>query len=58
MEDHGGMISTKETPDSSIRAFWKSYQQKHIVAKQEELAKEMTNFWHYEVFLFIFQKDF
>jgi hypothetical protein len=21
MEDHGGMISTKETPDSSIRAF-------------------------------------
>jgi len=43
MENHGGMISTGETPDSSTRALWKSYQQSHLVAKQEELAKEMMN---------------
>jgi hypothetical protein len=32
---------TGETPDSSIRALWQSYQSS--VAKQEELAKEMMN---------------
>jgi hypothetical protein len=32
------------TPDSSTRALWKSYQQIHTVAKQEELAKEIINF--------------
>jgi hypothetical protein len=32
-----------ETPDSSTRAVWKSYQQSHLVAKQEELLNEMMN---------------
>jgi hypothetical protein len=32
MENHGGIISTRETPDSSARAFWQSYQQSHLVA--------------------------
>jgi hypothetical protein len=27
LENHGGMISTGETPDSSTRALWESYQQ-------------------------------
>jgi hypothetical protein len=40
MENNGGMISTRETPDLSTRALWQSYQQSHLVAKQEELAKE------------------
>jgi hypothetical protein len=35
MENHGGMAG--ETPDSSTRAFWHSYQ-------QEELVKEMMYF--------------
>jgi hypothetical protein len=39
MEDHGGMISVGKTPDLSIRALWQSYQQSHLVAKQEELGK-------------------
>jgi hypothetical protein len=30
------------TPDSSARVLWKSYKQSHIVARQEELAKEMN----------------
>jgi hypothetical protein len=29
--------------DSSTRAFWQSYQQNHVTAKQEELMKEMMN---------------
>jgi hypothetical protein len=36
MENHGGIISTGETPDSSTRALWESYQQSHIVANQVE----------------------
>jgi hypothetical protein len=27
MEDHGGMISTGETPDSSTRSLWQCYEQ-------------------------------
>jgi hypothetical protein len=38
MENHGGMISTEET-DSSTIALWQSYQQSHLVEKQEEVAK-------------------
>jgi hypothetical protein len=33
----------KETPDSSTRALWQSYQQSHLLAKHKELAKEITN---------------
>jgi hypothetical protein len=32
-----------ESPVSSARALWQSYQQSHVVAKQEELAMEMIN---------------
>jgi hypothetical protein len=37
------MISTGNTPDSSIIALRKSYLQSHLVEKQEELAKEMKD---------------
>jgi hypothetical protein len=40
MQSDGGMILTGENPDLSTRALWQSYQQP-LVAKQEELAKEM-----------------
>jgi hypothetical protein len=35
MENHDGMLSAGESPDSSSRALWQSYQQNHLVAKQE-----------------------
>jgi hypothetical protein len=44
MRDHGGKISTRETPDSSIRALKKFYHQSHLVAKQGEFAKEIIHF--------------
>jgi hypothetical protein len=44
MENHGGIMPTGETPDSSTTGIWQSYQQIHIVAKQQELAKEISNF--------------
>jgi hypothetical protein len=44
MENHGGMILTEETPDLFTGAFWQSYWQRHLVAKQDELTKEMMNF--------------
>jgi hypothetical protein len=31
MENHGGMISTGKTPDSSTRSLWWSYQKSHLV---------------------------
>jgi hypothetical protein len=31
-----------KTPDSSTRARWQYYQQGHLVAKQEELTKEIN----------------
>jgi hypothetical protein len=41
IKNYGGMmISTEETPDSSIRAFWQSYQQS-FSSKQEEWAKRI-----------------
>jgi hypothetical protein len=40
MDNLGGMISTGKTPDLFTRALRQSYQQNHLVAKQEELAKE------------------
>jgi hypothetical protein len=38
------MISTRETPDSSTRALWQSFQHGNIIVQQEGLAKEMMNF--------------
>jgi hypothetical protein len=32
----------RKTPDSSTRAVWQSYRQIHLVAKQEEVTKEMN----------------
>jgi hypothetical protein len=43
MENNGGMIFTGENPDLPTRALWKSYKHSYLVAKQEDLAKEMMN---------------
>jgi hypothetical protein len=43
MDNHGGIMPTGETPNSSTRALWKSCQQSYLVAKQEELAKKIMN---------------
>jgi hypothetical protein len=45
MENHGGMMSKQETPDSSATALWQSYQQSNLVARQEKLATEMILFY-------------
>jgi hypothetical protein len=42
MENCGVMVLTW-APDSSTRALWQFCLQRHIVGKQEELAKEMMN---------------
>jgi hypothetical protein len=57
MGNHGGIISTGKTPDSSTRVYWQSYQQNRLVSKQEELSKEMMNL-AYEVSLFNLRRDF
>jgi hypothetical protein len=44
MDNRGGIISTEEIPGSSTRALWQSYQDIHLVAKQEELAKRNDQF--------------
>jgi hypothetical protein len=41
MENYGGILG--KIPDSSTRALWPSYQKNLLVAKQEYLAKEITN---------------
>jgi hypothetical protein len=51
-ENHSGMISTRKTPTLSTRALWQFYQQSHLEAQQEELAKEIMNFT-FEISLFI-----
>jgi hypothetical protein len=43
-ENYGGMYCQGKTLDSSTRVFWQSYQHSHLVARQEEVAKEMMNF--------------
>jgi hypothetical protein len=43
MENHGGMISTGETPDSSSRALWKFYQQSS--GNKEEGTGEGNEFY-------------
>jgi hypothetical protein len=50
MENHSVMMWTGETLDSSIRVPRQSYQQSHLAAKREELAKKMNNL-AYEIFL-------
>jgi hypothetical protein len=50
MESHGGMITTRKSPDSSTRALWQLYLQSHLLAKQEEHGEGMLNF-AYEVSL-------
>jgi hypothetical protein len=42
MENHGGLISIWEIPESSTRGLWQSYQQSHLVAKQEGTCEENT----------------
>jgi hypothetical protein len=43
MWNHGGIISAGEDPDSCTTFLWQSFQQCHLVAKLEELAKEIMN---------------
>jgi hypothetical protein len=52
MENHGGMISTGETPDSSTR-FSVKPTSSHLVAKQEELAKKIMNLVLRSIFIHI-----
>jgi hypothetical protein len=42
MENHGEMISTEETPDSSTRAVRKSYHESHLVKKSGEPGEEIS----------------
>jgi hypothetical protein len=42
MENHGGIIPTGDTPDSSTRAVWKFHQHSHLAVKQEALTKDMN----------------
>jgi hypothetical protein len=44
MENHGGMTSMGETPDSTNTALWQSYQQCYLVANQEELGEGNDEF--------------
>jgi hypothetical protein len=43
VENHGGMITTGESPDSSTRTLWLCYQQSHQEANHEKLAKKIMN---------------
>jgi hypothetical protein len=52
-QNHGGMISTGETPDSSTRALWQSYSQFHLLEKQEGLAKEINIVLRSTSFIFL-----
>jgi hypothetical protein len=49
--DHDGIIQTGKTLDSSTRALWQYYQQSHLVANQEKVAKEMMNFLLRNIFI-------
>jgi hypothetical protein len=53
MESHDGMMLTGKTLDSSARALWKSYQQSHPVANQEELGEGNDEFGLRNVFFHI-----
>jgi hypothetical protein len=34
----------RKTPDYSTRALWQFYQQSHLEAREEEMAKKIMNF--------------
>jgi hypothetical protein len=51
MKNHGGMISTGKTPDSSIRGLWQSYQQSRLGANQEELGEWNGKFGLQSIFV-------
>jgi quinolinate synthase len=53
MENHGGMILTGTTSDMYTRAHWQSYQQRHLVAKQENMTKEMIHLTSQSTFVHI-----
>jgi hypothetical protein len=53
MENYGEIISTGKL----LIRLWKSYQQSHLVAKQENLEKEMMNL-AFKVSLFILRSEF
>jgi hypothetical protein len=53
LDNHDGMISTGETPDSSTRALWQS----HLVAKQEDLCEGNYEFGLRNIFV-ILRSDF
>jgi hypothetical protein len=44
MENHGGVIPTRENLILPPELFANPYQQSHLVARQEELQKEMMHF--------------
>jgi hypothetical protein len=44
MDNHGGKVWRGETPDSSTRALWLSYQQSHLLANKEELGEGNNEF--------------
>jgi hypothetical protein len=56
MDNHGGMVSTGATPDSSIRALWKSYQQSSN-SKSRGTTKKIMNL-AFKVSLFILRSGF
>jgi hypothetical protein len=44
VENHGGMISTGKSLDTSTRVLWQSYQQSQLLENQEELGKGNAEF--------------
>jgi hypothetical protein len=45
MKSHCGMMMLYgKIPDSSTKALWQSYQQGHLVEKQDKRGEEMLNF--------------
>jgi hypothetical protein len=56
MENRGGMTSRKNLY-LSTRALWQSYQQRHLVAKQEQLGEGNYD-WPYKISLFILEGIF
>jgi hypothetical protein len=59
IQDRGELVErpTGETPNSSTRSLWPSYQQNNLAAKEENLVKEMMNL-AVEVSLFILRSVF
>jgi hypothetical protein len=53
MKNHGGMISTEETPDSSTREVWQSY-----ISKSEVVVEGNDEFCVAEYFHLYFPGNF